>query len=198
MTLLHLSDTHGKHKLLKNLPEADVIIHSGDVCFSGSEREVMDFMEWFFDLPFRYKIFIAGNHDNCLHEAIIEGLSDGCHYLCNSGIEIENVKFYGLPLFMEDITSGNYDANIRKIPADTDVLISHQPPLGILDLDGKTHYGDKFLLEKAVEIQARFHLFGHIHASYGTEKSGNTIFVNASVLNENYELTNRPVLLEYL
>jgi len=193
--LLHLSDTHGKHKLLKNLPEADVIIHSGDVCFSGSESEVMDFMEWFFALPFRHKIFIAGNHDNCLYEANIEELPNGCHYLCNSGVEIENIRFYGVPLFMEDIISGNYDANIRKIP-ETDILITHQPPFGILDLDGKTHYGDKFLLEKAVKIQPRFHLFGHIHASYGTEKSGNTTFVNASVLNENYEFSNNPVIFE--
>ena len=42
MTILHLSDTHNKHHLLKDLPEADIIIHSGDVSFAGSEDEVTD------------------------------------------------------------------------------------------------------------------------------------------------------------
>lgn len=30
MRILHLSDTHGCHHRLKDLPEADVIVHSGD------------------------------------------------------------------------------------------------------------------------------------------------------------------------
>lgn len=196
MLLLHLSDTHGKHHLLKNLPEADVIIHSGDVSRSGEENEIIDFMEWFFSLPYRYKIFIAGNHDHGLHHASIDGLPDGCHYLCNSGIEIENIRFYGLPFFMEDLISGAYDANIWKIPSNIDVLISHQPPFGCLDFDGETHFGDELLLDKVLEIKPKFHLFGHVHQAYGMEKSIDTTFVNAALLNERYELVNEAVLLK--
>lgn len=43
MLILHLSDTHSKHHELRNLPPADIIIHSGDISFAGSENEVMDF-----------------------------------------------------------------------------------------------------------------------------------------------------------
>jgi len=42
MKILHLSDTHGKHLLLKHLPPADIIIHSGDVLEDGAESEVLD------------------------------------------------------------------------------------------------------------------------------------------------------------
>jgi len=45
MTILHLSDTHNKHRELRNLPTADIIIHPGDISFVGSENEVMDFIE---------------------------------------------------------------------------------------------------------------------------------------------------------
>lgn len=197
MLLLHLSDTHGKHHLLKNLPEADIIIHSGDITMSGEENEIMNFMEWFFGLPYRYKIFIAGNHDHGLHHASIDGLPDGCHYLCNSGIEIENIRFYGLPFFMEDLISGAYDANIRKIPNNIDILISHQPPFGYLDFDGETHFGDELLLDKVLEIKPKLHLFGHVHQAYGMKKSVDTTFVNASLLNKNDELVNEAVLLKY-
>ena len=93
MRILHLSDTHGKHNLLKNLPKADVIVHSGDVSFAGSDSEVLDFLNWFCDLDYPHKIFVAGNHDDCLYGEQIEGLPKNCHYLCNSGVKIENVKF---------------------------------------------------------------------------------------------------------
>jgi predicted phosphodiesterase len=36
MKILHLSDTHGHHRELKELPATDVLIHSGDMCFAGT------------------------------------------------------------------------------------------------------------------------------------------------------------------
>lgn len=50
MRLLHLSDTHNQHKSLENLPEADVIIHSGDFSFAGTKAEFDDFLNWFLSL----------------------------------------------------------------------------------------------------------------------------------------------------
>ena len=38
MNILHLSDTHGAHRSLGNLPEADVIVHSGDITMNGSNE----------------------------------------------------------------------------------------------------------------------------------------------------------------
>ena len=62
-TILHLSDTHGLHLQLGTLPNADVLVHSGDFTTDGTEKEVFDFTEWFCRQPHPYKIFIAGNHD---------------------------------------------------------------------------------------------------------------------------------------
>ena len=97
MLILHLSDTHSKHHELRNLPPADIIIHSGDISFAGSENEIMDFIEWFGGLPYKYKIFIAGNHDFCLYKANIDRLPENCFYLCNSSITIQGIRFYGVP-----------------------------------------------------------------------------------------------------
>ena len=197
MTILHLSDTHSKHRSLPDLPFADIIIHSGDMALDGSENEVMDFMEWFGELPYKYKIFIAGNHDDCLLGADIEGLPENCFYLCNSGITIEGVKFYGIPKFSsKDVTQDEYDDMIQKIPADTDILITHQPPYCILDSTANINYGDRSLLDVVLKIQPKYHLFGHVHGAYGIEKIDNTTFVNASILNEHYMISNKPVLLE--
>lgn len=196
MTILHLSDTHSQHHTLRNLPPADIIIHTGDISFAGTENEVMDFIEWFGALPYKYKIFIAGNHDDCLFAAVIDGLPENCFYLCNSGITIQSLKFYAVPMFMEDAMSGDYDKNIQKIPSDTGVLITHQPPYGILDSSANINYGDRNLLEIVSKVQPKYHLFGHIHGAYGIEKSEHTTFVNAAILSENYELNYEPVLLK--
>ena len=74
MKILHLSDTHGLHHRLDDMPEADVIVHSGDISNSGTEEEVLDFLNWFIELPYPHKIFVTGNHDLCLWEA--EGIED--------------------------------------------------------------------------------------------------------------------------
>lgn len=196
MKILHISDTHNMHYLLQDLPDADIIVHAGDVSLAGSEQEVLDFVEWFEKLPYKYKIFIAGNHDECLFGESIIGLLDNFFYLCNSEIIIEGVKFYGVPLFMEDVFSGENDAQILNIPTDTNILITHQPPYHVLDLSGDTHYGNLNLLQRILSFQPQYHLFGHIHKAYGIEKIDNVTFVNASLLNEKYELANRPILLE--
>ena len=198
MLILHLSDTHSKHHELRNLPPSDIIIHSGDISFAGSENEVMDFIEWFGALPYKYKIFIAGNHDFCLFGANIEGLQEDCYYLCNSSVTIQGVKFYGLPMFMEDAMSGDYDRNIQKIPSDTNILITHQPPSGILDYSANINYGDLSLLQIVLKTKPKYHLFGHIHGAYGVVKSEHTTFVNAAILSENYEIIYEPILLQVL
>ncbi|MEA4981239.1 MAG: metallophosphatase domain-containing protein [Paludibacter sp.] len=196
MLILHLSDTHSKHHELRNLPPADIIIHSGDISFAGSENEIMDFIEWFGGLPYKYKIFIAGNHDFCLYEANIDRLPENCFYLCNSSITIQGVRFYGVPMFMEDAMTGDYDTNLQKIPIDTNVLITHQPPYSILDYSANIKHGDRNLLHIVLKTQPKYHLFGHIHGAYGIEKSEHTTFVNATILSENYELMYEPILLK--
>ena len=58
MKIIHISDTHGCHHRLKDLPEAEVIVHSGDFCMVGTQQEALDFLNWFCDLPYKYKIFV--------------------------------------------------------------------------------------------------------------------------------------------
>lgn len=195
MQILHISDTHGCHKSLTNLPKADIIIHSGDASFSGSDEEILDFLNWFCDLDYAHKIFVAGNHDDCLYGEQIEGLPDNCHYLCYSGIEIEGLKFWGVPLFMGDILKkGRMEEIMKEIPNDTNILISHNPPFGILDFDDGMNYGCRMLLEAVERVNPFYHFFGHIHAANGIETINKTTFVNSAIMNGKYEFVNKPRL----
>lgn len=198
MKILLLSDTHGKHRKLSDLPQADVLIHAGDLTWNGTEDEIADFVEWLDTLDYTHKIFIAGNHDDCLDGAMIEGLPASCHYLSNSGIEIEGVKIWGIPLCLSDEIhlADLYPKKIAQIPTDTDILISHSPPFGVLDRASLgVNIGNKDLLQRVQAIAPRYHLFGHIHEGYGTLQTPLTTFVNGSIVNEHYEIANRPVIL---
>lgn len=195
MKILHLSDTHSRHRSLRNLPDADVVVHSGDFCMVGTEAEAIDFMNWFCDLPYAHKIFICGNHDDCLYGANINGLDANVHYLCNSGVEIDGVKFYGVPMFMGDCVTDRQQRNIARIPADTDVLITHSPAYGILDFDDNINYGDEQLLAKVMETQPRLHLFGHIHTQHGITSHHDITFSNGAIMNGDYTNLNTPNLL---
>lgn len=196
MRILHLSDTHGCHHRLRELPDAEMVVHSGDFCMVGSEQEAIDFLNWFCDLPYRHKIFICGNHDDCLYGANINGLDNNVHYLCNSGIEIEGLKFYGVPMFMGDCVTDRQNRNDANIPADTDILITHSPAFGILDFDDNINYGSEELLQAVTNINPRVHLFGHIHKQHGITTIGTTIFSNGAIMNDDYSTLNHPNIIE--
>jgi len=60
-----------------------------------------------------------------------------------------------------------HEMTLQEIPKDTDVLITHTPPHGILD--GAKRYGCE-LLRKTFddgELQPIYHFFGHIHEDGG-------------------------------
>ena len=174
MKILHLSDTHGLHRQIHNLPEADVIVHSGDISNNGEESEVLDFLNWYIDLPYKHKLFVTGNHDICLWDADnIADLPDNVHFLQDRGCVIDGVKFYGLA----------YDHTESMIPDDVDVLITHEPPVMILDESECMHWGNALLRARVFQVMPKLHLFGHVHKANGTTTGNGIIFSNAAMHN---------------
>ncbi|KAJ6572108.1 Metallo-dependent phosphatase-like protein [Mycena capillaripes] len=59
-----LSDTHTKSF---DVPDGDVLLHSGDLTQRGTLKELKATMDWLYSLPHPVKIIIAGNHDSVIH-----------------------------------------------------------------------------------------------------------------------------------
>jgi len=202
-----ISDTHCRHYSLK-LPKGDVLIHAGDITYRGRQDEVEDFLKWFKVQPFQHKIFIAGNHDFFFQQAkkhVIESLiPKEVIYLNDSGTVIDGFKVWGSPItpfFFNWAFNRLRGATINKhwnlIPNDTDILITHGPVFGILDsVLSEKNVGCKDLLKKVQAIKPKVHICGHIHESYGKVKVADTIFINACVLNESYEMANPPITFQ--
>ena len=207
MRLICISDTHGQHHELKDLPRGKGLIHAGDMSSNGSRESVIDFLKWFASLDYQYKIFIAGNHDWFFEKndrkEIDKIIPPNVIYLENEGIEIEGIKIWGSPISPE---FNNWAFNRRRgeeinkvwnlIPSDTDILITHGPPQGILDRTNNwENVGCLDLLTKIMEIQPKFHIFGHIHEDYGKKKMGETTHINASILSTMYTVRNKPIIV---
>lgn len=183
MKILQISDTHNRHRLLTNLPAADVMVHCGDFTENGTEEEVLDFLNWYIDLPYKYKIFVTGNHDLCLWDAKdIEDLPENVFFLQDRGVTIEGVKFFGIA----------YNHSEHLIPEGTDIVITHEPPIMILDESVGTHWGNFPLFKRIMEVRPRYHLFGHAHESCGTLKQDDIIFSNGAILDNFYHISHQP------
>lgn len=208
MKFVAISDTHGQHRSLE-LPKGDCLLHGGDVSKMGIGLEISNFLDWFAEQDFEYKIFIAGNHDfyfeNANESEIKAIIPDNVIYLNDSGITLEGIHIWGSPVqpwffdwAFNRQRGPEIDEHWQLIPDDTDILITHGPPHGILDLTARNDKaGCADLLKKTEMVQPKFHIFGHIHEAYGVEKVKETTFINASVLNLKYELVNAPVVFEW-
>jgi Icc-related predicted phosphoesterase len=205
MRIVCISDTHNKHDKLK-LPKGDILVHAGDFTMKGSIAEIGAFNYWLKEQDFKYKIVIAGNHDFLFesNSLLAQTLLTNCIYLENTGTYIEGVKFWGSPVtprFHDWAFNAERGKHISffwdLIDKDTDFLITHGPPYGIMDRTFRGEdVGCEMLTEKIRNLNIKYHLFGHIHESYGIKNINGTTFINACSLNRKYEIENEPIIID--
>ena len=210
MRLVIVSDTHDNYDY--DVPDGDALLHCGDFTRDSGRQEFRRFDEWLGSLMHRYRIVIAGNHETSSQEAspYADLLLRNARYLEDSGIRIDGVKFYGSPWqkwfydFAFNLPKNDDEAARKiwaKIPDDTDVLLTHGPPLGILDAiplqDGtQEHTGERNLLARVQQVKPALHAFGHIHVARGIVRKGETLFVNAAMADGNYKIVARPIVVD--
>ncbi|MCJ1381620.1 hypothetical protein MMC17_004731 [Xylographa soralifera] len=167
-----LPDTHNRQP---PVPVGDILLHAGDLSQSGTLAEIQTQLNWLKSLPHAHKIFIAGNHDLALASPQKQRLDwDGLIYLEDSSVTIDagngrEVCVYGSPWTRK---KGNWvfeyargeDFWKGRIPIETDVLVTHMPPMWRLDGEGR---GDEGLLGELWRVRPRLHVFGHEHEGHG-------------------------------
>lgn len=223
MKITCIADLHGFYP---ELPGGDLLIVAGDLTSLHTEAEHFEFNEWLENQEYKKIILVAGNHDTWIEKNECAGFADydgqKVEYLCDSGTEFEGLKIWGSPytasfkgihskcmaftIHIGCDTDYWLDEHWQQIPEDIDILITHGPPFGILDetLRGEC-VGSKSLLIKSLEVAPRLHAYGHIHEQGGKQfimkrpgygDENNTIYINASIMNEKYQPVNIPITIE--
>lgn len=219
MRVVLISDTHDRHEEMRvPVPDGDILIHAGDATMMGRMHEIAAFGVWFRKQPHKHKIFVAGNHDwmfqknqmmalNLLNQGLIGNeRKPEIIYLEDSETTVEGLRIYGSPwqpTFYDWAFNLDRGEPLKQkwdlIPEGLDFLITHGPPMGILDQSnpvvGSEHCGCEELLKAVDRTKPKFHVFGHIHGGYGQAKV-NTHFVNASVCDERYQAIHEAVVID--
>ena len=206
LRLVLLSDTHGYHNEVV-VPDGDVLIHAGDYSAQGTFRDLVAFNVWLGRQPHKHKLVISGNHDqyaDTVNTEVVQEFMSNATYLENTGAYIEGKTFWGSPItpqfghwsFMK--SRGNAISMVwQMIPHQVDVLITHGPAQGILDKNANHELCGCYDLGRYIrEKQVGLHVFGHIHEGYGNKTLDNVQHINCSVLNDRYELVNKPVVID--
>lgn len=200
--IVAVADTHDAHDRLI-IPEGDIFVHAGDWTMIGSKKKIRAFLDWVNALPHPHKVIIAGNHDldmdpttpmygDLKMKELMESYK-GIHYLLDSSVTLQvgepsrQLKIWGSPFtpaFRDWVFQ--YDAGERAwadIPDDTDVLVTHGPPQGILDsISERNGGGCPALMERVRMVKPKVHIFGHLHDDGGSTLFENeTLFVNAAI-----------------
>lgn len=223
MKITLISDTHTRQGQIpySDLPGGDLLIHAGDIMNSGyNKNDIIDFLYWYDSIPgYDKKVFIAGNHDRMFEnhpEDVKEWLSKfpNIIYLQDEAYEIydletdKSIKLYGSPwqpwfydwAFNVERNSLKLSGKWEAIPDDTDILITHGPAWGSVDtVEGRPwdNLGCELLAERIQRFRPKIHVCGHIHSGYGIETIDNIHYINASVLDERYEYTQKPWNIEW-
>jgi predicted phosphodiesterase len=200
-----VSDTHGQHGRMV-VPDGDLLVHAGDATLRGTRAQLEAFDAWLGSLPHPHKVVIAGNHDFALErDPAARSWIRGGTYLQDEGVVVGGLRIWGSPWqprFFDWAFNLDRGAPLAAvwamIPADTDVLVTHGPPRGILDRTARGEdVGCDDLLREVVErVRPRLHVFGHIHEAYGREARDGITFVNASSCDLRHDPVHPPIVVD--
>jgi Icc-related predicted phosphoesterase len=208
-----ISDTHMAEP---ELPDGDILIHSGDALLAGRQAEWSKFVMWMSRLrrKFKHVFYVPGNHDAYVQQFPEQCKGDllfhGVRLLIDQAIDFAEFSIYGTPWVghingrwaFEAPRSGSEDFLLRHFSgirfsekAKIKILVTHSPCHEILDNDFR-HFGSQSLLTRVLEVKPDLHVFGHVHESYGTKEIEGIQFVNASIMSIEYEPSNAPITIE--
>lgn len=139
---------------------------------------------------------------------------EGLTYLDHSSININGFEVFGsayTPFFFDWAYNVQRGEPIKKlwaqIPDNTNILVTHGPPMNILDpverfVPGKgemgiEHVGCVDLYNRIQELkELKLSIFGHIHLGHGQVQINNVTYINASICTEDYKPTNKPIIID--
>lgn len=208
LKIVAVSDTHTKHRNI-TVPNGDIFIHSGDFTHFGHGIE--DFKDWIHQLPHKHKFVVLGNHeahehhdvevDPTIYESIFYNTT--VKVLQDSFEMVEGIKIFGSSWQVQWSGTGFYlKRNGKKIkekwdqiPIDTKILITHSPSYG--------PFADNDLFKRVLKVKPLLHIFGHVHEGkhgeiYKTisrDDHAETIFIKASICDDDYNVVHQPVVV---
>lgn len=188
MNILAVSDIESKYYWdfyePEKLQNVDLILSCGDL-----QAEYLDFLTTFAGCPVLY---VHGNHDTRYTRRPPEGAIciDDTLYV-HRGVRIlglgGSMNYNGGPPFQ--YTESQMRTRLLKLwlqirlHGGFDILLTHAPALGLGDGADRVHRGFEIFTQILLRYHPRYHLYGHVHAEYGSDFVRRQTFMRTEVIN---------------
>ena len=165
------------------LKEYDLILSAGDL-----KASYLSFIVTMARAPVLY---VHGNHDTRYATAPPEG----CDSIDGQIVEYQGLRILGLGGCVwyrpgdHQYTEKEMRKRIRKLRwkiakyGGVDIIVTHTPPKGVGDSDDYAHRGFECFLELIDTYQPRYLFHGHVHMSYGQDKTREREYHGTKVIN---------------
>ena len=161
----------------------DLIISCGDLKAS--------YLSFLVTMANRPVLYVPGNHDTSYYHEPPEG----CDCIDDQFVIYNGVRILGLG-GCRRYHAGRYQytdrqmrRRIRRLAFQlwrhkgVDIVVTHAPPRGVGDAEDIPHRGFEALLELIDQYHPRYLLHGHVHMSYGIDKTREREYNGTKVIN---------------
>ena len=165
------------------LKEYDLILSSGDL-----KAAYLSFIVTMARAPLMY---VHGNHDTGY--AVTE--PEGCDSIDGQIVEYRGLRILGLGGCLwyrpgaHQYSEKEMRKRIRKLRwqiakyGGVDIIVTHAPPRGVGDGEDRAHQGFESFLELMDTYRPRYLLHGHVHLSYGRDRTREREYHDTKVIN---------------
>ncbi|MBR5293207.1 MAG: metallophosphoesterase, partial [Oscillospiraceae bacterium] len=165
------------------LKEYDLILSSGDL-----KAAYLSFIVTMARAPLMY---VHGNHDTGY--AVTE--PEGCDSIDGQMVEYKGLRILGLGGCLwyrpgaHQYSEKEMRKRIRKLRwqiakyGGVDIIVTHAPPRGVGDGEDRAHQGFETFLELMDTYRPRYLLHGHVHLSYGRDRTREREYHDTKVIN---------------
>ena len=165
------------------LREYDLILSSGDL-----KAAYLSFIVTMARAPVMY---VHGNHDTGY--AVTE--PEGCDSIDGQIVEYRGLRILGLGGCLwyrpgdHQYSEKDMRKRIRKLRwkiakyGGVDIIVTHTPPRGVGDAEDRAHQGFECFLDLIDTYKPRYLLHGHVHLSYGRDRTREREYHGTKVIN---------------
>ena len=172
------------------LKEYDLILSCGDL-----KSKYLSFLVTMARCPL---LSVHGNHDT----HYVKEPPDGCDCIDDQLIVYNGIRILGLGGCRKyhpgdhQYTDAQMRRRIRRLwfhlwrAGGVDIVVTHAPPEGVGDGEDRAHWGFEAFLKLMDKYKPKYLLHGHVHLSYGTDRTRERSYGSTAVINtcQRYEL----------
>ncbi|XP_023560013.1 metallophosphoesterase MPPED2 isoform X2 [Octodon degus] len=187
-----ISDTHSRTDGIQ-MPYGDILLHTGDFTELGLPSEVKKFNDWLGNLPYEYKIVIAGNHELTFDKEFMADLVKQDYYRFPSVSKLKPEDFDNVQaLLTNSIYLQDSEVTVKGFRIYGAPWTPWFNGWGFNLPRGQSLLDKWNLVPEGIDI-----LMTHgPPLGYGIMTDGYTTYINASTCTVSFQPTNPPIIFD--